>query len=134
MTLSSPGRIRRAALLLAMFAWSAQPPLHATTAQITFEDIACENGSKTAFRVIVIDADVGCVLEIYGRDCDGLFWRQYPNGRIVATEPDMPYTWYRGGTGSNGDWYVKGVVNDGVLTALWGRNAQGQYYVLDLGE
>lgn len=128
----SSGTTRWAALLLTI-SLLTPPMLHATTAQITFEDVVCENGSKTAFRVIVIDADVGCVLEIYGRDCDGVFWRQYPNGRIVASEPDMSYTWYRDGTSSNGNWYVKGVVNNGVLTALWGRNTQGQYYVLDLG-
>ncbi|HVZ41930.1 MAG TPA: hypothetical protein VHI13_21795 [Candidatus Kapabacteria bacterium] len=95
--------------------------------------IDCPNGCTNAFEVNVIDGSTGCVLEVWGVDCNDQYYRYLPLGRIVGSPP-APYDLIDHGVSVDGnDWWLKVELLNGRPVLIWGRSATGDPYIAPIG-
>lgn len=106
-------------------------PAYSRTLEVYFHNVHCSNGYQNAFMVTVVDVDTGCVEACWGTDCTG---KEYVINNLtkvpVTVEPVWMATFVDTGIASNGLPYtVKVQLNGGIVTAIWGQDPTGAYYV-----
>ncbi len=114
--------ICKTSLVTALLLAAAALPLRA---RVVYDTGPCPGGG-TWIIVTTIDDRSGRVTSMRGTNCEGTIWKDHCPIMILPRDPN-----HRGAfehTGQSGDWIRFNVDDNGNITGMWGRDADGIFW------